>query len=89
MAETEVTLWNKYTNSLETKPVLTKAATSGFLNALQEIIAVTATGTIDAQSVEKTVKMSAYGFFVSGPLGHGLYKILEQVFKDKVGGLTN
>jgi peroxisomal membrane protein 2 len=78
-------LLTRYSKSLEQNPILTKASTSGTLYALQEIIAVLATGTGNKESVTKAVKMSSYGFFVSGPLGHVLYSFMETIFKNKTG----
>jgi hypothetical protein len=84
--------WVKYTNSLQKRPILTKAATSGALNALQEMIAATITKTADAHSISKAIKMSAYGifisysgFFVSGPLGHFLYLKLDRIIAKRTG----
>ncbi|KAJ3219142.1 hypothetical protein HDU67_002475 [Dinochytrium kinnereticum] len=77
-----ITLWDRYLHGLRTQPVLTKAATAATLNGLQEIIASQATGgKIDS----KAAKMAAYGFFISGPLGHHLYAALEKAFEGKSG----
>jgi peroxisomal membrane protein 2 len=74
----------RYAKLLERRPALTKASTSGTLYALQEIIAVLATGTGSKESIAKAVKMSSYGFFVSGPLGHVLYGFMERLLKNKI-----
>lgn len=67
-----------YARHVTTRPVLTKALTAGALNGLQELIAAKATGSrLDARAF----KMAAYGFLVSGPLAHYLYRILETRFK--------
>ncbi|KAJ3175230.1 hypothetical protein HK101_010706, partial [Irineochytrium annulatum] len=67
---------------LQTKPILTKSLTAATLNGLSELIAsLVTTGKVDG----KWVKMSAYGLFISGPLGHHLYAQLEKVFKGKTG----
>ncbi|KAJ3103376.1 hypothetical protein HDU97_010214 [Phlyctochytrium planicorne] len=78
----KITLWDLYLHGLQTKPVLYKAGTAGFLNGLQEIVASQATG---GKVDSKAAKMAAYGFFVSGPLGHHLYLALERAFAGKVG----
>ncbi|TPX59417.1 hypothetical protein SpCBS45565_g07745 [Spizellomyces sp. 'palustris'] len=79
------TLWTRYVLALQTHPVLTKASTSATLNALQELVASRIAGS-DAQIArQKAAKMAAYGFFVSGPLGHYLYQGLDKAFKDKTG----
>jgi hypothetical protein len=73
-------LFTNYAQSLEENPILTKASTSGTLYALQEIIAVLVTGSPKKESLVKAIKMSSYGFFVSGPLGHFLYSFMERLF---------
>jgi hypothetical protein len=78
-------LFTKYAASLEQKPVITKAATSGTLYGLQELIAVLATKSYSKESISKAIRMSAYGFFVSGPLGHFLYSFMEKLFEKKQG----
>jgi peroxisomal membrane protein 2 len=73
----------KYSASLTERPLLTKAATSGTLYALQELIASAVTGSQADSS--KALKMTLYGFFVSGPLGHYLFSAMEKVFEAQEG----
>ena len=47
--------------SLQQRPVITKASTSGVLNGLQELIAQRVAGDKDPRGTEKVVKMAAYG----------------------------
>ncbi|KAJ3257392.1 hypothetical protein HK103_004612 [Boothiomyces macroporosus] len=85
----ELTLFQKYQQSLQTNPVQTKAATSGILYGLQELIALTVTKTADSKGLVKALKMILYGFFVSGPLGHYMYLELEKRFQGKVGAVAS
>jgi peroxisomal membrane protein 2 len=78
-------LFTQYAHALETNPVLTKASTSGVLYGLQETIAVLVTRGYNKESLKKAVKMSSYGFFISGPLGHCLYGFMEKLLKNEVG----
>ncbi|KAJ3113612.1 hypothetical protein HDU96_003143 [Phlyctochytrium bullatum] len=77
-----VTLWDRYLHGLQTQPVLYKAATAATLNGVQEVLATKLTG---GKLDSKAAKMAAYGFFVSGPLGHHLYAALEKAFAGKTG----
>ncbi|KAI8841684.1 hypothetical protein BC829DRAFT_376539 [Chytridium lagenaria] len=77
-----ITLWDRYLHGLRTQPVLYKASTAATLNGLQEVVASQLTG---GKVDSKAAKMAAYGFFISGPLGHHLYAILEKVFEGKTG----
>ncbi|CAG8757282.1 37833_t:CDS:2, partial [Gigaspora margarita] len=63
-----------YNQQLYTNPLRTKAITSGILNGLQEFLAQ-----------ELIVKMALYGFFISGPLNHGLFEISNKIFKNRTG----
>ncbi|KAJ3043676.1 hypothetical protein HDV00_004449 [Rhizophlyctis rosea] len=81
----QLTLWDRYVLSLQQRPVLTKASTSGLLNGLQEVIAQKVAGENDPQARDKAVKMAAYGFFISGPLGHYLFAAMEKAFAGKSG----
>ncbi|KAJ3282396.1 hypothetical protein HK104_010915 [Borealophlyctis nickersoniae] len=83
----QLTLWDRYVLSLQERPVLTKAATSGVLNGLQELIALRVSGKPDPNGLNKAAKMAAYGFFIGGPLGHHLYAALDKMFAGKTGGL--
>ncbi|KAI9183487.1 hypothetical protein H9P43_004405 [Blastocladiella emersonii ATCC 22665] len=84
-------LWAKYVALLAARPVLTKArcppaapraATSSFLNFLQENIsdALASAHPNPYLTLEKALKMAGYGFLISGPLGHYLYAALNAVF---------
>ncbi|KAJ3417490.1 hypothetical protein HDV05_003354 [Chytridiales sp. JEL 0842] len=79
----QATLWDAYVEGLKTRPILYKAGTSGTLNGLQEVIATLATGS--KLDIFKPARMAAYGFFISGPLGHALYDRLEKIFDGKKG----
>ncbi|KAJ3051191.1 hypothetical protein HK097_007838 [Rhizophlyctis rosea] len=81
----QLTIWDRYVLSLQQRPVFTKASTSGVLNGLQELIAQRVAGNKDPKGTEKVVKMAAYGFLVSGPLGHYLYAAMEKAFAGKTG----
>ncbi|KAH9248471.1 hypothetical protein BSLG_008610 [Batrachochytrium salamandrivorans] len=72
-------LGGMYMNSIEQRPALTKALTASFLNGLQEIIALKATGNSIHGGIAKTAKMAAYGLCVGGPMGHFLYLALEKM----------
>ena len=78
----------RYSLALETRPILTKSATSGVLNGLQEIIASLATGTFNEKTLGKTATMSVYGSCFSAPLGHFLYQSLERLFQGRSGRLA-
>ncbi|KAJ3369964.1 hypothetical protein GGF31_004814 [Allomyces arbusculus] len=74
--------WAAYVAMLAARPVLTKAATSAFLNTLQETISQVMTNPRQDRGIvlEKALKMGTYGFTIGGPLGHFLYAILNGVF---------
>eukprot|EP01102_Stenamoeba_stenopodia_P011876 TRINITY_DN367_c0_g1_i1.p1 TRINITY_DN367_c0_g1~~TRINITY_DN367_c0_g1_i1.p1 ORF type:complete len:251 (-),score=71.16 TRINITY_DN367_c0_g1_i1:110-823(-) len=114
------TLWQSYLHSLETRPLYTKAMTSGVLNAAEEFCAQLlgilakmnsrSQGTVVQRAeaainrrkpspleklvatlqatpaalisidYSKVVKFGIYGFCVNGPLGHFLYKKMEDFF---------
>ncbi|KAI7904900.1 uncharacterized protein BX663DRAFT_503960 [Cokeromyces recurvatus] len=72
-----------YLSHLATSPLKTKAYTSGVLSGLQELIAQKLSG---AKKVDKRViQMAAYGFFISGPLNHCLYELMNKIFAGKTG----
>ncbi|KAH8919622.1 hypothetical protein BT69DRAFT_1284693 [Atractiella rhizophila] len=85
----------RYLQSLATRPLLTKACTAGTLSLLQEVIAGQITGAkasfkpsgnpaLDVvQANQRALKMGAYGFFVSAPLGHTLLGVLTKLFEGK------
>ncbi|KAH8921786.1 hypothetical protein BT69DRAFT_1312775 [Atractiella rhizophila] len=87
----------RYLQSLATRPLLTKACTAGTLSKvlLQEVIAGQITGAkvsfkpsgnpaLDVvQANQRALKMGAYGFFVSAPLGHTLLGVLTKLFEGK------
>jgi len=88
-----------YLLSLATRPLLTKAVTSGTLSFLQEIVASKVTGSpsppiestgiapIDAiKRNKKAFKLAAYGFFISAPLSHTLVGILQRQFAGRTDG---
>ena len=73
----------RYSAALEQRPLATKAATSGILNALQELLATIATGTYSDKTLGKMMTMSVYGSCFSAPLGHLLYQSLERMFHNR------
>ncbi|KAJ1511095.1 hypothetical protein HMI54_001050 [Coelomomyces lativittatus] len=84
--------WTMYLNLLLQRPVLTKAATSAFLNFLQEFVSqALSSATTDTKRILSTcIKMGAYGLLASGPLSHYLYTLLNSLFsqstlKDLIG----
>lgn len=76
-----------YLVNLSTHPVRTKAYTSGVLNALGEIIASAVTGDVDPRTgtiiSSRVPNMALYGFFISGPLSHYLYELLQKAFEGR------
>ncbi|KDE04946.1 hypothetical protein MVLG_04597 [Microbotryum lychnidis-dioicae p1A1 Lamole] len=91
-----------YLQSLATRPVLTKSSTSAVLSFVSEIIAGHASGALPAplakyertgvfpidllKQNKKALKLAAYGFFISAPLGHTLMNILQKAFAGKTSG---
>ncbi|KAI8080194.1 uncharacterized protein B0P05DRAFT_469429 [Gilbertella persicaria] len=72
-----------YLSQLAANPLRTKACTSGILSGLQELTAQKLSG---AKELDKRViQMAAYGLFVSGPLSHLMYEIMNKVFAGKQG----
>ncbi|KAG2211675.1 hypothetical protein INT47_008772 [Mucor saturninus] len=72
-----------YLSNLAVSPLRTKACTSGVLSGLQELTAQKLSG---AKNFDKRIiQMAAYGLFVSGPLNHFLYEIMNKVFAGKTG----
>ncbi|KAI8904136.1 hypothetical protein EDD86DRAFT_233167 [Gorgonomyces haynaldii] len=72
-----------YSKSLQERPLLTKASTAALLNGLQELIASKIAQTGDPQTAIKSLKMALYGFFVSGPMGHTLFAVMEHLFANQ------
>ncbi|KAM0756622.1 hypothetical protein T439DRAFT_345300 [Meredithblackwellia eburnea MCA 4105] len=88
-----------YLANLAARPILTKACTSGVLSFISEIAAGELSGTSPAplaakertglppvdllRRYHKAVKMAAYGFVISAPLGHSLLNILQKAFEGK------
>ena len=73
-----MSLIEKYSNSLNSRPILTKAITSSTLYTLQELIAAAISRS--PADASKALRMTLYGFFVSGPMGHFLYAGMESLF---------
>ncbi|CEG79101.1 hypothetical protein RMATCC62417_13609 [Rhizopus microsporus] len=72
-----------YLSNLVAHPLRTKACTSGLLSGLQELTAQKLSG---AKKLDKRiVQMACYGLFVSGPLNHLLYEIMNKAFAGKTG----
>lgn len=74
-------LW--YITQLTTSPLKTKAVTSGVLSGLQELTAQQLSGT--KKFDKRILQMAAYGLFISGPLNHVLYEIMNKVFAGMTG----
>jgi len=71
--------WEKYESSLESNPILTKAATSLVGFALGDIIAQTlidgtALAAVDSMRV---LKLASFGFLLHGTTGHFFYNFLD------------
>jgi peroxisomal membrane protein 2 len=83
-------LLEKYSKSLTARPLITKSWTSASLYGIQELVSSILSNTkFDGK---KALKMSLYGklklnlgFFVSGPIGHFLYGIMERLLQGKTG----
>ncbi|KAG1089454.1 hypothetical protein G6F42_019968 [Rhizopus arrhizus] len=72
-----------YLSNLAAAPLRTKACTSGVLSGLQELTAQKLSG---AKKFDKRIiQMAAYGLFISGPLSHFMYEIMNKVFAGKTG----
>ncbi|KAG1453904.1 hypothetical protein G6F56_007452 [Rhizopus delemar] len=72
-----------YLSNLAANPLRTKACTSGLLSGLQELTAQKLSG---AKKFDKRIlQMACYGLFVSGPLNHLLYEIMNKLFAGKTG----
>ncbi|KAG1142858.1 hypothetical protein G6F37_001280 [Rhizopus arrhizus] len=72
-----------YLSHLAVDPLRTKACTSGLLSGFQELTAQKLSG---AKKLDKRViEMACYGLFISGPLAHFLYEIMNKVFAGKSG----
>eukprot|EP01098_Paradermamoeba_levis_P016827 TRINITY_DN931_c0_g2_i8.p1 TRINITY_DN931_c0_g2~~TRINITY_DN931_c0_g2_i8.p1 ORF type:complete len:185 (-),score=53.43 TRINITY_DN931_c0_g2_i8:322-846(-) len=80
-------LWQAYVTSLEKRPLLTKAITSGVLSTGEEYCAQKLTSS--KRDLERVTKMGLYGLLVSGPLGHFLYKLLDDAFSGKTGAVAS
>ncbi|KAI8987768.1 hypothetical protein BDF20DRAFT_852117 [Mycotypha africana] len=66
-----------YLSNLAAAPLRTKACTSGFLSGLQELTAQKLSG---AKKFDKRIiQMAAYGLFISGPLNHYLYELMNAI----------
>ncbi|RUS20269.1 hypothetical protein BC937DRAFT_95571 [Endogone sp. FLAS-F59071] len=77
-----------YLSALSTNPLRTKAATSGILAGLQELVAQRLAGqkSKNGEIIDlKVIQMTAYGLFISGPLGHFLFELLQKAFKGQTG----
>ncbi|GAA5805018.1 hypothetical protein EDC94DRAFT_699535 [Helicostylum pulchrum] len=72
-----------YLTHLVASPLRTKACTSGILSGLQELTAQKLSGV--KQFDKRIIQMAAYGLFVSGPLSHFMYEIMNKVFAGKTG----
>ncbi|KAI0080071.1 hypothetical protein K474DRAFT_1682868 [Panus rudis PR-1116 ss-1] len=89
----------KYLAELAVNPLRTKMYTLGVLQFLQEVLATHLSGTPSppvpkdapfytkalskAKIDSKALKMAAYGFFISAPLGHTLVGLLQKAFAGK------
>lgn len=73
-------LWTAYLLALATRPLLTKSLTSATLNGLQELLATKLAGLPVANATQTALRLSLYGFCVSGPYGHYTYEWLNKLF---------
>lgn len=95
------TLLAAYTTQLAAHPLRTKALTAATLSFIQEVLASYIAhappqrppksaprllhALADARIDARALKMAAYGFLVSAPLGHLLVSILQRAFAGKTG----
>eukprot|EP00892_Ulva_mutabilis_P008479 jgi/Ulvmu1/6002/UM026_0128.1 len=72
----KLNLWQKYCQSLETNPFVTKACTSlvGFM--LGDCLAQRLEGD-DLINITRVLRLGAYGMLLDGPVGHLWYKWLD------------
>eukprot|EP00741_Cyanophora_paradoxa_P010849 tig00020544_g10488.t1 len=72
-------IWAAYNQSLETRPLLTKAMTSFTGFALGDILAQNFFPAADQQGFDwaRFFRMTSFGFIVHGPLGHYFYGALD------------
>ncbi|PAA71101.1 hypothetical protein BOX15_Mlig014069g1, partial [Macrostomum lignano] len=78
---TIMSLIKKYDRLLNERPLLTKAATSGTIFGLGDILSqliAPKPGTGGQFSLRSTFAYSAFGFFISGPLIHAFYRQLDR-----------
>ncbi|KAG8719248.1 hypothetical protein FRC08_003332 [Ceratobasidium sp. 394] len=85
-----------YLRQLHVRPLTTKAATSGVLSFLQEVLASHLSGVpvprppkdapayshaLAAAKIDmRAVKLAIYGFFISAPMGHFFVGLLQRAF---------
>ncbi|KAG0742904.1 hypothetical protein G6F57_000864 [Rhizopus arrhizus] len=72
-----------YLSNLATNPLRTKACTSGLLSGLQELTAQKLSGSKKLD--KRIIQMACYGLFISGPLNHLMYEIMNKLFAGKSG----
>mmetsp|Transcript_29130 Transcript_29130/g.40996 ORF Transcript_29130/g.40996 Transcript_29130/m.40996 type:complete len:182 (-) Transcript_29130:52-597(-) len=79
------TFWKPYLNALENYPLITKAGTAGTLLAGGDIIAQTVISPSQPFSydVARTARMASVGLFLTGPMMHFWYKILDKTVTAK------
>jgi len=70
-----VTIWARYNQLLEEKPVLVKSMTSLFGFALGDICAQHLCGGV--YDPLRTARLTAFGVFMDGPVGHCWYTLLD------------
>lgn len=80
-------LWQAYVALLERQPLLTKAATSAFLNALEEFSAQRLKG--EKVDMSKVVKKGVYGCTISAVLGHYLYALVDRIMAGRTGAFAS
>ncbi|XP_018411005.1 PREDICTED: peroxisomal membrane protein 2 [Nanorana parkeri] len=83
-------LLRTYLQLLHSRPVLTKALTSGILSALGNLLSQnieqrrkfkSSAGNVDLVAL---LRFAAYGLFFTGPLSHYFYLFLEQVIPSSI-----
>ncbi|KAK3587641.1 hypothetical protein CHS0354_032848 [Potamilus streckersoni] len=85
-------LFQKYMKNLQERPVLTKACTSGAISFLSNIISQKIAPNPDGKIAWRSVAAyTSFGFFITGPLFHNFYLLLDKLFprKDKMAPMKN
>ncbi|KAK9991744.1 hypothetical protein SO802_026729 [Lithocarpus litseifolius] len=87
MSDIVTVAWKKYLLQLQNHPLRTKAITAGVLAGCSDAVAQKIAGVKKLQ-LKRSLLFMIYGFAYSGPFGHFLHKLMEQIFKGKKGNET-